>query len=112
MGKEYWFIATDDKGEIANLIRARDLEHASYLAAHSFPWPDGAAVSIRRVKEKETAVVNTGGLLRCCIETIDNSRMRNVLPLSEGDRLRCDYHAEHYMVLKDGVWQWDRNLGK
>lgn len=56
--------------------------------------------------------VKTGGLLRCCLKSLDEEMERRIesgQPLAvEGESLTCVYekHSEPKMIVKDGIWQW------
>ena len=60
------------------------------------------------MKLKDTTI-NTGGMLRCCVATIDELNKDTDYP----DGFVLDCHYEEYgnksILLKDGVWQW--NMG-
>lgn len=49
--------------------------------------------------------VRIGGLLRCCIATVEASEIKKAP--KEGDILKCRYCSDQ-MVWKDGAWEWDR----
>lgn len=57
--------------------------------------------------------VRPGGLLRCCLISLDQEMMRRHRdgePLAvEGQTLPCVYHSDHtapVVVYRDGCWQW------
>jgi hypothetical protein len=55
--------------------------------------------------------VRTGGLLRCCLATLDEHMQRRIddVPPQEGDTLKCRYHDDNGgMVFRDGAWEWNR----
>ena len=55
--------------------------------------------------------VKHGGLLRCCLQTLDDAMVAAEQPPQEGDRLRCAYcKDEAGMVFKGGAWQWAQEL--
>ena len=58
--------------------------------------------------------VAIGGLMRCCIESIKDYIHDHPLdPATDGTTLRCKYapdDPDHRMVLRAGVWHWDRAL--
>jgi hypothetical protein len=69
----------------------------------------------------ETYRVNHGGLMRCCLLTLDDEMLRRQRAreslMHEGDVLRCQYcHDEYGMVCNtetyDGVlsWHWAKPL--
>jgi hypothetical protein len=43
-----------------------------------------------------------GGVMRCCIHTLDNSLVRE----AEGDTLRC-HHCKSRLRVREGAWEWD-----
>lgn len=54
--------------------------------------------------------IRHGGLMRCCVQSVDeNDKTRTVEP-KEGDLLRCTYcregHEPPNMVFRDGAWEW------
>lgn len=51
--------------------------------------------------------VNTGGLMRCCLDTLDTTRITE----REGDVLQCKYtdSKDHSMVVHNGCWQWNQS---
>lgn len=55
------------------------------------------------VKPDNEWLVRQGGLMRCCLATIDNSTE----PASEGKVKHCLYCSSS-VVLKDGAWEWKR----
>lgn len=51
--------------------------------------------------------VNHGGLMRCCIATLEQSTE----PSQVGTTLDCQYEPEgnkNMIVGEDGVWRWNR----
>lgn len=55
--------------------------------------------------------VRHGGLMRCCLATLDNLAVSGELPTDIGATLSCQYHAvrEPDMILcADGVWAWNK----
>jgi hypothetical protein len=55
--------------------------------------------------------VLSGGLMRCCLETLHEAmKVAEVMP-KEGDRLHCKYCKPGDtggMIFKSGFWQWDQ----
>lgn len=49
--------------------------------------------------------IRTGGLMRCCLQTLDAIRTPDQPPAQEGDRLHCLWCTET-MVFKTGAWEW------
>jgi hypothetical protein len=58
------------------------------------------------MKLKDTTI-NTGGMLRCCVATIDELDKNMDFP--DGLVLDCKYESPRNksILLKDGVWQWN-----
>lgn len=55
----------------------------------------------------EKYLVRHGGLMRCCIATLDEAMVAAEKPPEEGDKLTCKYcHEEYGMVFRDGAWEW------
>ncbi len=49
--------------------------------------------------------IRIGGLMRCCIETL-NDRARTGEP-HEGEKIECKYAPRHSaMIYRDGAWEW------
>ena len=59
------------------------------------------AMGEAKVKDYKIAM---GGLMRCCVATLDE---RCDEPVPEGGAIPCRWCSSR-VVLKDGVWQWDR----
>ncbi len=55
--------------------------------------------------------VRIGGLMRCCLETIDDLYPDGRTAIAtEGQALQCKYapdNPEHRMIFRDGAWEWD-----
>lgn len=55
------------------------------------------------------ARIRIGGLMRCCIETINEKMEAATTAPSEGDTLSCKYHDDNGgMIFRDGAWEWNR----
>lgn len=53
-------------------------------------------------------VVRTGGLMRCCLATLDAAMLASQVPPKEGDILPCRYHPQdNSMIFRDGGWEWN-----
>lgn len=56
--------------------------------------------------------VHTGGLMRCCLETIGDLYPAGPAEVAtEGQCLQCKYAADnpdHRMIFRNGAWEWDR----
>lgn len=61
----------------------------------------------------ETCRINYGGLVRCCLLSLDDAmakREKEGKPLTvEGDVIPCEY-CESSVICKGGVWQWNREV--
>ena len=55
--------------------------------------------------QKNTPKIRIGGLMRCCILTIEEDAPKNP---KEGDKMRCRYCKSGDIIFKDGAWEWDR----
>lgn len=56
---------------------------------------------------KESYGVKHGGLMRCCLLTLDDAMVAASEPPKEGDMLKCAYCSDPYgMVYRAGDWQW------
>jgi hypothetical protein len=49
--------------------------------------------------------IRIGGLLRCCLKTIEDS---TVLQHIEGEKVECRWCSQGRMRFRDGAWEWDR----
>ena len=49
--------------------------------------------------------VRPGGLMRCCLSSLDELQMTSAEMPKEGDKLRCIY-CSHSMVYREGSWEW------
>jgi hypothetical protein len=60
-----------------------------------------------------TDKIRIGGLMRCCIATIDILYDENPgMAVTEGQTLQCRYAPEnpdHRIRFRDGAWEWDRD---
>lgn len=53
--------------------------------------------------------VYQGGLMRCCLATLDDFMATTEHPPKEGDILHCAYHGDNGgMIFRDGAWHWNR----
>lgn len=53
--------------------------------------------------------VRLGGLMRCCLATLDEAMLATDTVPKEGDRLACKYHDKgdgDTMVFHDNAWEW------
>jgi hypothetical protein len=62
-------------------------------------------------QERPTYSFKHGGLMRCCLQSLDDEMVRREAlgePLMrEGDTLPCKYHDGLGMICKKGYWQWN-----
>jgi hypothetical protein len=57
---------------------------------------------------KEKYRVRQGGLMRCCLLSLDDAMVVAPEPPNPGDRLKCKWCPSH-MIFRDGAWQWDQD---
>lgn len=51
--------------------------------------------------------VRHGGLMRCCLHSLEDAMVKAEKPPQEGDTLKCAYCSDEWgMVFRDGAWQW------
>lgn len=56
---------------------------------------------------KDKYRVKDGGLMRCCLASLDDAMVAAADPPKDGDTVRCAYCDDAYgMVFTDGAWQW------
>lgn len=49
-----------------------------------------------------------GGLLRCCLATLEEFMAETEEPPKEGDILHCKYHEDlGGMIFHDHAWEWN-----
>jgi len=66
-------------------------------------------------KREETYNVKHGGLMRCCLLSLDDEMARRMAAgermTVEGDTIQCIYHKPldnpPTMICKKGYWQWN-----
>lgn len=46
--------------------------------------------------------IRIGGLMRCCLKTIEEAETKNV----EGETLACRWCSGDGMVYRNGAWEW------
>ena len=49
-----------------------------------------------------------GGLMRCCTGTFSDRADSGDMPDEDGSIIAC-HHCSSSMILKDGVWRWNRD---
>lgn len=58
-----------------------------------------------------TYQLRQGGLMRCCVQTLDDILFSLVETDQEqpaiGERICCAYHENYMIRAQDGVWEWD-----
>jgi len=60
---------------------------------------------------KESYRVKHGGLMRCCLQSLDDAMVAAEKPPSEGDRVTCKWCSDpDGMIFTNGAWQWARSL--
>ncbi len=53
--------------------------------------------------------VRIGGLMRCCLSTLEDFMARAKEQPKEGDTLLCRYHCNNGgMIFRNGAWEWNR----
>jgi hypothetical protein len=55
-----------------------------------------------------TEKVQEGGLMRCCLKTLDEERTEAACaakPATEGDRIKCRW-CDSEMIFSGGTWMW------
>jgi hypothetical protein len=57
--------------------------------------------------------VNIGGLMRCCLATLDEHMLYATEDPEEDETLDCKYEepGNKNMVFRDNAWQWNRTDG-
>jgi hypothetical protein len=57
---------------------------------------------------KEKYLVRHGGLMRCCLLSLDDAMVAAELPPKEGDIIHCAYHDDNGgMIFRNGGWEWN-----
>ncbi len=55
----------------------------------------------------ESYKVHHGGLMRCCLQSLDEAMVEATAPPKQGDTVRCKYCRDTYgMIFHDGAWRW------
>lgn len=57
---------------------------------------------------KEKYQVFHGGLMRCCLATLDEAMVAAEVPPKDGDKLQCKYHDGYGMIFSGGAWRWNK----
>ncbi len=55
--------------------------------------------------------VRYGGLLRCCLVSLDDAMVEAKEPPKEGDTHHCKY-CKNKMIFRDGAWEWAQEQGE
>lgn len=106
---ECWCGETHTAGEAFDLtIHGRILAPDVYDAIAE----EGAALMEReRAQPGGYDRVKTGGLMRCCLETLDDLYADGPARMAaEGQVLQCKYapgNPLHRMIFRSGAWEWD-----
>jgi hypothetical protein len=56
----------------------------------------------------KTYFVRSGGLMRCCLATIEERMPTCADEPKEGEKLQCRHHDGDGMIYRDGAWEWNR----
>jgi len=59
---------------------------------------------------KDAYHVRHGGLMRCCLASLDEAMVAAEHPPKEGDLLQCKYHDGEGMRFRDGAWEWAHEM--
>lgn len=54
---------------------------------------------------KDIYKVRQGGLMRCCLLSLDDAMVAAKAPPREGDALKCKYCGSP-VVFRNGAWEW------
>lgn len=65
-----------------------------------------ALYSIARARAGKSYMVNTGGLFRCCIDTITH----DIQARKAGDTLTCPHCKDEVVLGSDEVWRWAQRV--
>lgn len=58
---------------------------------------------------KEQYRVRHGGLMRCCLQSLDDAMAAAPEPPKEGDTLHCRFHDDNGgMIFRGGAWEWNQ----
>lgn len=56
--------------------------------------------------------IRPGGLMRCCLDSLDDAMVEAVVAPQEGDTVNCAYHDPPddppTMIFKAGAWEWNQ----
>lgn len=50
--------------------------------------------------------VAQGGLMRCCLASLDDAMSGRTKPVQDGETHACKY-CKNTMIVRGGVWHWD-----
>lgn len=53
--------------------------------------------------------VRPGGLMRCCLETLEKSMQGRAESPKEGETMQCKYHDGEGMIYRNGAWEWNHD---
>lgn len=52
--------------------------------------------------------VHPGGLMRCCLKSLDSAMAARADPPIEGETMHCQYCSDNSgMIFRDGAWEWN-----
>ena len=77
-------------------------------------WNGGCATDDRLVEEVrdmklEETKLNIGGLMRCCIKTLEDwMDAHKDDDVADGTKIKCRWCKNGQMVLEGGIWMWDK----
>src|SRR6266487_3136189 len=67
-----------------------------------------------RYRGKAVDGLRTGGLIRCCLETLNDLYPYGPAQIAtEGQRIQCKYANDDdhgWMIFHDGHWSWDKEM--
>lgn len=55
---------------------------------------------------REPYQVRHGGLMRCCLHSLDCAMVAAIVAPKEGDLFRCEF-CDSGMAFRSGAWEWD-----
>lgn len=58
------------------------------------------------MNEKQNYRVRQGGLMRCCLTSLDNYMLCCIAPPKEGDKIQCASCKIGRIIFKAGAWEW------
>lgn len=67
----------------------------------------GKLVTIQEGEMSHYEAVRLGGLMRCCLATLEEKRTADPKYAEEGATLKCDYCSDGEMIFNNGAWEWN-----